>query len=518
MTLNEFLTLSCAKGTEIISKTSDFTQIIIQGITIQEYPVENFVRPDELVLSTALVVRDHPDMMQEFIETIKKAGAAALLLAFPDDKNCLTTETMNRIANDTFPILLLPWDQPFADIIKEVTKSIWSTEEELRTQLEFLQNQLLTSYLNNQTIAQAAEILAQNLYCNVVITDANHEEKASGIYTHNLSSAATESLSIELRTSEMLYGYLELFGFDESLTLEYNQLMLEQYTITPLTLWFNKEWIVSSVQMQIKDNFICKLFYNEYGSETEILSNAKDLGFCTDCNYRAIIGQFLTRKDLKINNWTINAVDRKKLADSSSMIKEQVLLAAAKLNLHVMTTYTDQFLVIYLEGDTNDNINEFLDALAPYLQQILPDYVCAWGYDLQSNSMVSLNSITQNARTALDTVFHAKPSTLRSCFQTSNSQRMMSLIASIPEIHSLAEEILAPLIDYDQNHSSELLQTLASFCECNGRINETARMLHLHRQSLLYRLEKLEELLGMDLKQHHDFYLLDSCVQILNWK
>ena len=479
--------------------------------------MENFVRPNELVLSTALVVRDDPAMMHEFIDTVKKANAAALLLAFPDDINCLTKETMRLIASDPFPILILPWDQPFADIIKEVTKSIWSTEEELRTQLESLQNQLLTCYLNNQPLTQAAEILAQNLYCNVVITDANHEEKASGIYTNNIPSFSAASLSIELRTSEMLYGYLELFDFDESLTLEYNQLMLEQYTITPLTLWFNKEWIVSSVQMQIKDNFISKLFYNEYGSEDEILSNAKDLGFCTDCNYRAVIGQFLTRKELKNNNWITNAIDRKKLAASSSMLKEQVLLAAAKLNLHVMTTYTDLFLIIYLEGDTNDNINDFLDVLDQYLLQTLPDYICAWGYDLQSNPIVSLNSITQNARTALDTVFHAKPSTLRSCFQTSNSQRMMSLIASIPEIQLLAEEILAPLIDYDRNHSSELLQTLSCFCKCNGRINETARNMHLHRQSLLYRLEKLEELLGMDLKQHHDFYLLDTCVQILNW-
>ena len=214
----------------------------------------------------------------------------------------------------------------------------------------------------------------------------------------------------------------------------------------------------------------------------------------------------------------MNALDRKKLSAAASMIKEQVLLAAAKQNLNVMTTYDDFCLIIYLEGDIKDNVTEFLDLLDQYLYQILPGYVCAWGYDLQISPITSLYPSSQNARVALETVFHARPSTLRSCYQISNSQRLISLIASVPEIRSLAEEILQPLISYDKNHSSELVQTLSCFCKCNGHINETARELHLHRQSLLYRIEKLEKLLGVDLKQHHDFYLLDSCVQILNWE
>lgn len=522
MNLEKFLTLSCADNARIISGEADFSQIPVKGISIQEYPIENFVRPNELVLSTALIVRDDPDMMKQFISDIKNSHAAALLLSFPDDISCLTQEIMNELSADCFPVMIIPWSRPFSSIVEEVTKEIWSTEEELRGRLESLQNQLLRSYLSNQGMDQAAEILAQNLYCNVVITDANHEEKASGIYIRQShseeSNPSSDTLSIELHTSDRLYGYLHLYDFDPSLALEHNQVLVEQYTITPLTLWFNQEWIVSSVQMQIKDNFVRKLSCNEYASDAEILSNAEDLGFHTECCYRAVMGRFLSRRQLANAIWTVGAIEKKKLSASSSMIKEQVLLAAAKQSLHIMTTYQDFDLIIYLEGDTSDNVTGYLNLLDQYLDRILPDFVCAWGYDMQSSPITALHNNTKNAGIALDTVFHAKLSTLRSCYQTSNSQRLMSLIASIPEAKALSEEILSPVLSYDANHSSELFLTLSCFCQCNGHINETARKLHLHRQSLLYRLEKLEELLSIDFKQHHDFYLLDSCVQIMNWK
>ena len=520
MNLENFLALPCANNAQIISKHTDFDRIPIKGISILEYPIENFVRPHELVLSTALIVRDDPSMMKQFISDIKNSNAAALLLSFPDDISCLTQDITDALANDCFPVMMIPWNRPFSGIVEEVLKEVWATDEELRSHLESLQNQLLSSYLSGQSISQAAEILAQNLYCNVVITDANQVEKASGIYIRptNNTHASSATLSIELRTSDRLYGYLHLYDFEASFALEHNQVLLEQYTITPLTLWFNKEWIVSSVQMQIKDNFVRKLSCNEYASDTEILSNAEDLGFNTECSYRAVIGQFLSRRQLANAVWTTGAVEKKKLSASSSMIKEQVLLAAAKQNLHTMTTFQDFTLIIYLEGDTSDNITEYLNLLDQYLDRILPDFVCAWGYDMQSSPITALYNNTKNARLALDTVFHAKLSTLRSCYQTSNSQRLMSLIASIPEAKALSEEILSPVLRYDETHSSELFLTLSCYCQCNGHINETARMLHLHRQSLLYRLEKLEELLHVDLKQHHDFYLLDSCVQIMNWK
>ncbi len=45
-----------------------------------------------------------------------------------------------------------------------------------------------------------------------------------------------------------------------------------------------------------------------------------------------------------------------------------------------------------------------------------------------------------------------------------------------------------------------LIQTLAVYLETHCQISETAKRLYVHRNTIIYRLEKIEELLGKSLK------------------
>jgi DNA-binding PucR family transcriptional regulator len=57
---------------------------------------------------------------------------------------------------------------------------------------------------------------------------------------------------------------------------------------------------------------------------------------------------------------------------------------------------------------------------------------------------------------------------------------------------------LAPLLDGAERASEPLLQTLEAFL-AKGSVKEAAESLHLHRHTVIYRLEKLKEALGVDL-------------------
>ncbi len=57
---------------------------------------------------------------------------------------------------------------------------------------------------------------------------------------------------------------------------------------------------------------------------------------------------------------------------------------------------------------------------------------------------------------------------------------------------------LGPLIEEDQKKNSDLLKTLKIYLERNGSKQSAADELHIVRQSLYYRLEKIKELLGED--------------------
>lgn len=66
------------------------------------------------------------------------------------------------------------------------------------------------------------------------------------------------------------------------------------------------------------------------------------------------------------------------------------------------------------------------------------------------------------------------------------------------QLAPFVERTLAPLLA-EPRANNELLTTLDAFFACNGNLSEAARRLHLHRNSLIYRLNHARDLLGRDL-------------------
>lgn len=56
------------------------------------------------------------------------------------------------------------------------------------------------------------------------------------------------------------------------------------------------------------------------------------------------------------------------------------------------------------------------------------------------------------------------------------------------------------LVEYDQAHGTELVRTLEAFFAHNGSVRRVAAALYLHYNTVLYRLERIQQLTGMDLK------------------
>jgi DNA-binding PucR family transcriptional regulator len=70
--------------------------------------------------------------------------------------------------------------------------------------------------------------------------------------------------------------------------------------------------------------------------------------------------------------------------------------------------------------------------------------------------------------------------------------------AELQPFRELVERIEA----YDRKHSSDLIRTLRVFFAANANASEAADRLYLHRNSLPYRLARVQELTGLDLKDH----------------
>ena len=64
------------------------------------------------------------------------------------------------------------------------------------------------------------------------------------------------------------------------------------------------------------------------------------------------------------------------------------------------------------------------------------------------------------------------------------------------------EEIFGDNVPYDLDE--ETLITINKFFENNLNVSETSRQLYIHRNTLVYRLDKLQKMTGLDLRNFDD--------------
>ena len=72
------------------------------------------------------------------------------------------------------------------------------------------------------------------------------------------------------------------------------------------------------------------------------------------------------------------------------------------------------------------------------------------------------------------------------------------------EAQALIDRALGLLLDYDRRTNSELLRSLAAFLDCRRSWQRTARRLSVHRQTVVYRMERVEQITGRRLTETAD--------------
>lgn len=73
---------------------------------------------------------------------------------------------------------------------------------------------------------------------------------------------------------------------------------------------------------------------------------------------------------------------------------------------------------------------------------------------------------------------------------------MLSVLRDTDEAQVVVDRVLGDLIAYDARHSSEMVKTLDTFLRCDRSWVKTAAALEVHRQSVVYRMQRIEAITG----------------------
>ncbi|MFW0797604.1 PucR family transcriptional regulator ligand-binding domain-containing protein [Gordonia sp. CPCC 205515] len=151
-----------------------------------------------------------------------------------------------------------------------------------------------------------------------------------------------------------------------------------------------------------------------------------------------------------------------------------------------MSTGEESYLLV-----ADRDFDEVVSALRPTIPAI--------GVSARTTAITRLGDALRQARWAL----HAARADGSSLAEYSSAAPLF-LPRTLSEAHFAARAILGDLIDYDAENQSQLVETLDAYLSLDRSWTETADQLLIHRQTLGYRLKKIEALTGRSTKSSAD--------------
>lgn len=258
---------------------------------------------------------------------------------------------------------------------------------------------------------------------------------------------------------------------------------------------FIKQKLVLDTKAQIKDNFIERLLKKEVKEIDKILQYANHFQWDVFRSHRVSVLSVQIEADsydffeqqakmasifeelkLKISNYHSNILFSKKgevfiLIVPAEMEKPDEKIFWKNFNTNIQKwlreIYDSCYGLIGIGGKTNE----------------LSDYYQCYKQALQTLNVLSGNHVSNRY----------------AFFEDLGSYTLLHLVKDTTEAHYFMKNYIEKLLNYSKKNNINLFQTLRVYLEQNGSIKKTSEKLFIHRSTLIYRLDKIKEILQLDI-------------------
>ncbi|MFD8381413.1 PucR family transcriptional regulator [Streptomyces sp. NPDC059679] len=152
-------------------------------------------------------------------------------------------------------------------------------------------------------------------------------------------------------------------------------------------------------------------------------------------------------------------------------------------------------------GDTGDFDMAVVGLPAPgdvaAVQTVLTDHGVRAGISRRVESAALPLALRQSRSAASVAAAAAAPEVRH--FDDLGALRLLVALSEGPELRRYVEDELGPLLEHDALVKNPLLPTLRTFLDCGGNKARAADELFVQRRTLYHRLDKLSDILGLDL-------------------
>lgn len=305
------------------------------------------------------------------------------------------------------------------------------------------------------------------------------------VLMQSLSMPGLARLVSPIITKGIGRGYLSVIGHDNEMD-DIDSLVTE-HGAAACALEMAKLKAVSETEKRLRGTFLDRLLIGDV-SQQEAIRQGERFDHDMNAVHMALVMSW--RNDQELSNrrleTTINSI-----------------LDSQRAKALVWQREREKEVVVFHASDTDDPIDYSLklaEAFAKEINRQFPNARVAIGLGQPAKDVGAWRNSYRDAVQARDLAVRLQTDTPLYI----GDLGVYQLILSLNDREKLTEfykHILGTLIEYDMRQNADLVKTLEAFFTCHGNLSQTAEMLIVHRNTLLYRMNRINDIADIDLNR-----------------
>ncbi len=149
------------------------------------------------------------------------------------------------------------------------------------------------------------------------------------------------------------------------------------------------------------------------------------------------------------------------------------------------------------------------------MRDLFPEAVVTIGIGGSCRDPADIARSYGQARRTIDAVVRLGRQGQAVAFEDLGIHRLLLQVPDLAELKSFAAEILGELDRQDLQRGADLLATLACYFRENNSPQRTAQSLHVHPNTVAYRIRRVQEITGLRLDTYRDRLMAQVAIEIL---
>lgn len=517
--VRNILTLLASRDAQLVAGAGGLERRVTWSCRMRaRLPAFDSVHGGELALLTLPQLRRLDETLPHLLQSLQQEGVAAVAVGAAS-MEALGQEACAIADQLHLPLILLPLSAPLEEIEREVITFVVSFRGEIERKASEISRRLMQLSIQGAGIQGICEELARNCGKLVVVQDAEQQtlfvvpapgserpELPEPLGNEKLWQQGLTRIVAPILIRHEVVGSLSLVGKDGD--FDYLERIILGQVAPILAIEFARARERSEVESRYQAEAFMDVVQGNYQQPEEMLARARLLGY--DLTLPHVVVMF----ELSPNEPDYAAGSLE--AQWGKRLREELLRGWPTGWILVETRRVTALLPVtngeYTAGEGHERDRE--DALFARVERVyhrlragtgrnsgaarLP--VFSAGIGRVAASLQGIPGAYREAQRALEIGRRLFGEEKLHSFARLGVYRLLFYLDGQEELNNFYQETLGPLLQADTRGDGMLIETLEGYFRCNGNLSETARTMHFHRNSLLYRLGRIEEILGRSLE------------------